>query len=192
LGLALAPATAQAQQPGLPSGLELSAGVYRWLKAEYQHTASRSLQVGGWVDFPPLLISMSTVGLFATKTKHDSSGTHALRAGAGYAFGVLGDNIAGHGIEGSGEGAQGFLLEFETARTTRRREKNPRVLQAGALVTVLRSAWSARATVSVVPYVGAGLRTHREHVDGFLVGRLTFILPGGMVFPDAQIGFLIH
>jgi len=178
------------------TAVELSAGVFRWLKLEASYGATDSLDVGAWVDFQPVLIGITTFGLLVKWSHPYQGGILGLRAGTGFGIGVLGDNIAGHGIEGSGEGAQGFLYEVE-ATNAFLAKKTALLTLAGCLITnqrdVRRVRWGEGVNkMTYLPYLGLGLEFPGRTVDIFAVIRMTYLIRGGenysFIFPDAKVG----
>ena len=180
------------------SGLEISLGVYRWIKLEYSHGISNSLDLGIWCDFQPLLIGWSTIGIFSKFGGSYSKGRFSFRIGAGYALGVLGDNIAGHGIEGSGEDASGYLLEIEATNGNFITSKLALLTQLGFLLTDQRNPKYnvPPDKLTFIPYIGVGLEKTGVKRNYFAIIRITYVdrikSSYGFFFPDAKIGIIWH
>lgn len=179
------------------SGLDFSADFFRWLKAEYNFGISDSVDLGIWWDFQPVLMAWSTIGISCKLGYRYSKGTYGFRAGAGYAIGVLGDNIAGHGIEFSGEGSQGFLCELEAMKGTYINRKLSFIKQIGFLITnqrnTNRAQWGGNVNkLTFIPYLGIGIETLGEKVNFFINAQITYFdrINSGydIIFPNLKLG----
>lgn len=175
------------------SSIEISLGVYRWVKAEYKRPFANGFNYGVWVDLQPLLIGIINTGLYTEVGKQNDWGGIGLKIGAGYTFGVGGDNIAGHGFGSEADGAQGYLFELENTNGLKLKQNLALITQTGIILTLQRN--TNREPVNryvTLPYWGLGLEKIGKRTNIFFILRISYVnridSDKDIVLPDAKIG----